>query len=299
MIQVLKNILKQKLTPKVKLVVLNYHQLGETFDPKIHNAYIWNSLELFDAHMDYLRKNYTIVSLKDGLEALKQKTISETLVCITFDDGDASMTKLAMPLLERLQIPATFFINTAYGSEKMGYWYNLGPYFEDEVLLEAAETIRTTGDPKVYHSLLQLEHDCNEKHTGKASPFYANYKTFESCTNPLFHFGLHGHEHLRFSMLSREEQLQNLSRNIEVMKDWPNYVPYFAIPFGTPKDWNSDTLEVSEELNVVPLLAYHGYNTSYKTPLLRFSVDTKHLDIVFKNFSPSQKTYNRLNNLKY
>jgi len=108
---------------------------------------------------------------------------------------------------------------------------------------------------------------------------------------------LHGHEHLRFSMLSREEQKENLLKNIEQMKNWPNYVPHFAIPFGKPQDWNKDTLEVSDELGVIPFLAHHGYNTSYRTPYLRFSVDTKDLKSVFDSFSPFQKSYDKLNSL--
>lgn len=297
MIQKLKNQIKKTLMIKSKLVVLNYHQLGESFNPNIHNEFIWNSVVLFEEHMSYLQKNFKIVTLTEGLKALKNKTINETLVSITFDDGDASMTSLAMPILERLKIPATFFINTAYGTEKLGYWYNLGPYFEDKDLIAAAPAIRNTKDPKEYHKLLKLEDACNSKHTADQSPFYADYKEFEACTNPLFHFGLHGHEHLRFSMLSREAQKSNLSKNIEQMKHWPNYVPLFAIPFGKPQDWNTDTIEIAKELDVVPFLAHHGYNTSYREPFLRFSVDTKNLKTVFEDFSPFQKSYDTLNQL--
>ena len=83
------------------------------------------------------------------------------------------------------------------------------------------------------------------------------------------------------------------------MKCWPNYVPFFAIPFGQPKDWNDNTLEMAKELQVVPLLAFQGYNSSYKLPLLRFSVDGKDLQSVFNSFSPYQKKYYKLNNLDH
>lgn len=297
MIQTLKRKISQALMPKSKLVILNYHQLGDHFDPKIHNEFIWNTTDLFEEHMSYLQSHYKIVTLTEGLKSLKNKTINETLVSITFDDGDASMTRFAMPILERLQIPATFFINTAYGKEKMGYWYNLGPYFEDKKLLDASLLIRKTKDSKEYHDLLKLEDACNSKQSPIGSPFYADYRDFEACTNPLFHFGLHGHEHLRFSMLSRAVQKENLSKNIERMNDWPNYVPHFAIPFGKPQDWNSDTLQIAKELEVVPFLAHHGYNTTYREPFLRFSVDTKNLKSVFDGFGAFQSGYDKLNQL--
>src|SRR5690606_32647261 len=190
MLHNLKSQIKQAFVPKSKLVVLNYHQLGERFDPKIHNEHIWNSVALFEEHMSYLQNNYRIVTLTEGLEALKSKSLKETLVCITFDDGDASITSLAMPILERLQIPATFFINTAYGKEKLGYWYNLGPYFEDKNLITAAETIRNTTNSNEYHNLIKLEDAYAIENLGTPSPFYADYMELAQCTHPLFHFGL-------------------------------------------------------------------------------------------------------------
>tara|TARA_R110002050_G_scaffold10421_1_gene35545 strand:+ start:4111 stop:5013 length:903 start_codon:yes stop_codon:yes gene_type:complete len=297
MINQFKNKIKQYLIPQSKLVVLNYHQLGEVFDPKIHNKAIWNECSFFEEQMTFLKKYYKIVSLKQGIEALKKATLSETLVAITFDDGDVSIVDLVMPLLDRMDIPATFFINTAYGSEKMGYWYNLGPYFEDQILMKAASTIRNTSDSSIYKELLKLEATCNEKQAKVDSPFYSNYQLFENCTNPLFDFGLHGHEHLRFSLLSYEEQKQNLEKNIESMSHWPNYVPFFAVPFGQPKDWNTDTLKLAKVLKLIPFLAYKGYNTSDRTPFLRFSVDGMDLRSVFNNLSPFQKRYYQLNNL--
>ena len=294
----LKNTIKQQLVPKSKLVILNYHQVAENFDAKIHNKAICNDFSFFKAQMTFLKQHYKIVTLKEGVEALKTNSINETTVCLTFDDGDASINSLVIPLLEQLDLPATFFINTAYGIDKIGYWYNLGPYFEDSELIDAATEIRNTKDLSVYHQLLKLEDRSNEKNADLASPFYSDYKKFETCSNPLFHFGLHGHEHLRFSMLSYEQQRKNLEKNIQLMQDWPNYVPYFAIPFGQPKDWNKDTLMLAQELKLTPFLAYQGYNTAYRAPFLRFSVDGMDLRNVFKNFSPFQKTYDKLNNLK-
>jgi len=297
MIDQIKNGIKRYLVPKSKLIILNYHQLGKQFDQKIHNRGIWNEYDFFKRQLNFLKDHYHIVSLKEGLETLKHGDLDQTLVCLTFDDGDVSIESLVMPLLAEMKVPATFFINTAYGNEKMGYWYNLWPYFNDNKLEEAASEIRLTNDPLRYKALLELEDELNHKHQSKGSPFYSDYRAFEDCDDPLFHFGLHGHEHLRFSMLSNIEQKENLEKNIEVMSGWPNYVPYFAIPFGQPHDWNDNTLKIANELNLIPLLAFQGYNTEYRLPLLRTSVDGMELSEVFRNLSPFQKTYYQLNQL--
>ena len=297
MLNSIKSVIRQNLTPKSKLVILNYHQLGIDFDSKIHNKHIWNSVSFFEEQMMYLKQNFKIVSVKDGIQSLEKGTMKETEVCITFDDGDASIVTLAMPLLKRFNIPATFFINTAYGVEKAGYWFNLGPYFEDQELVLASKAIRNTTESATYHDLLKLEDECNKKHLAKQSPFYCDYDFCKSTNDSLFHFGLHGHEYFRFSMLSYGQQKLNLQRNIDAMVDWANYVPYFAVPFGQPRDWNLDTLKVAKELKLIPFLAYQGYNTRVTAPLLRFSVVGIELRSVFKNFSPYQKRYDRLNKL--
>lgn len=297
MLNSIKSVIRQKLTPRSKLVILNYHQLGIEFDSKIHNKHIWNSVSFFEEQMMYLKQNFKIVSVKDGIQSLEKGTTKETEVCITFDDGDASIVSLAMPLLKRLNIPATFFINTAYGVEKAGYWYNLGPYFEDQELVLASKVIRSTTESTTYHDLLKLEDECNKKYSANQSPFYCDYTFCKNCVDPLFHFGLHGHEHFRFSMLTYKQQKLNLQRNIDAMGDWANYVPYFAVPFGQPRDWNLNTFKIARALNVIPFLAYQGYNTTHKAPFLRFSVDGVDLPSLFKNLSPFQKRYNQLNKL--
>lgn len=297
MLNRVKKLFREYMIPNSKLIIFNYHQLGVEFNSKIHNKHIWNSVSFFEEQMTFLKDNYNIVALKDGVESLRKNKLKETQICITFDDGDASIVTLVMPILRRLKIPATFFINTAYGVEKAGYWYNLGPYFKDEQLTAASSIIRNTSDSKQYNELLKLEDNRNNQTSDIKSPFYADYEKLKKCNEPLFHFGLHGHEHYRFSMLTYTKQKENLQRNITVMQSWQNYVPLFAVPFGQPKDWNHDTLKVSKELNVIPLLANKGYNSTYHLPLLRFSVDGIDVRHVLKNLSPFQKTYNRLNNL--
>ncbi len=291
----IKKIIKKLLMPQKKWVILNYHQVSDVFDPKVHNKYIWNNLIVFKKEMTFLKDNYKIVSLKDGYEQFQNGGLKETLISITFDDGDKSIEEFVMPLLNELKIPATFFINTAYPSEKIGYWYNLGPYYNDEALISKASIIRNTENKEEYSKLLKLED--NYKPLNLDNPFYAEIDRLKNVDNPLFHFGLHGHEHMKFAMLNDRDQEYNLKRNIEVLSTFKNYVPFFAIPFGKPKDWNQTTLDLSKKYNVVPLLAYNGFNTKYNDVLLRTSVDGKDVKKTIGEFSPFINNYYKLNNL--
>src|SRR4030042_4915727 len=52
-------------------------------------------------------------------EILKWKDGKSSCVSITFDDGSRNQFEIAMPVLDDLEFPATFFINTGifYGSK--------------------------------------------------------------------------------------------------------------------------------------------------------------------------------------
>ena len=52
-------------------------------------------------------------------EILKWKDGKSSCVSITFDDGSRNQFEIAMPVLDKLGFPATFFINTGnfYGSK--------------------------------------------------------------------------------------------------------------------------------------------------------------------------------------
>lgn len=64
-------------------------------------------IKYFEKQVQFLSKNYTVVSLKDYFE----RNSSENNLCaITFDDGYLNNLTNALPILEKYNTPATFFI---------------------------------------------------------------------------------------------------------------------------------------------------------------------------------------------
>jgi len=292
--------IRQFLTPNKKLIILNYHQVSPRFDTLTNGKYIWNELSFFTCQLEFLKKNFTILSLTEAVAQLRENRIHETIIALTFDDADKSVTEYIMPALSQLNIPATFFVNTAYPLEKPGYWFNAASYFSARNLpLNSAELreIRNTTEPEVYKRLNEKVDSALHLLLDKSNLFYSDYEVLRNTTGNLFHFGLHGHEHLRFSMLTEEEQRANLQKNISALQSWHNYVPFFAIPFGKPKDWNKTTIRLCKELSVIPLLANTGYNVKYQLPLMRFSVDGIDLKDLFQALSPFPRKYYKLNSL--
>jgi peptidoglycan/xylan/chitin deacetylase (PgdA/CDA1 family) len=88
--------------------VLMYHRV----EPKPANSYAVSEAD-FEEQMKYLRDMYRIVSMDDVLCYLNgEKSLKETVVAVTIDDGEACLYKHAFPVLQKFGIPACIFQTT-------------------------------------------------------------------------------------------------------------------------------------------------------------------------------------------
>ena len=77
----------------------------------------------FEKNMVYLKKNNVILSM-DELIHLKENNdkFPVNSVVITFDDGFENNYSVAAPILDNLNIPATFYISTSYINSTKMFW---------------------------------------------------------------------------------------------------------------------------------------------------------------------------------
>ncbi|MBL0340304.1 MAG: polysaccharide deacetylase family protein [Bacteroidetes bacterium] len=89
--------------------LLLYHGIDKFGRTDINSRFI--SETEFEKQLIWLKKNCHIVTMQDyfsGYQHLEKLTIA-----ISFDDGYRNNFNLALPLLEKHEVPATFFITTA------------------------------------------------------------------------------------------------------------------------------------------------------------------------------------------
>jgi len=76
--------------------------------------------EQFEMQMEYLRKNYHVVSLDTILNFIKKgRDLPKKPVAITFDDGYYSVYQNAYPVLKKNRFPAAVFVTTGYVQKQM------------------------------------------------------------------------------------------------------------------------------------------------------------------------------------
>ncbi|MBA3438905.1 MAG: polysaccharide deacetylase family protein, partial [Pyrinomonadaceae bacterium] len=78
----------------------------------------------FTEHLEVIRKYGQPTHLADLTEALSGGKRPHRMVVVTFDDGYADNLLVAKPLLERYDIPATFFVISGGANQKREFWWD-------------------------------------------------------------------------------------------------------------------------------------------------------------------------------
>lgn len=117
-----------------RLSILLYHRVLSRPDPLND----WDPVASeFDGQMRALSRFFTPLPLSEGVERLRGGQLPPHAACVTFDDGYRDNVDVALPILRRHGIPATFFIATGY--------LNGGRMWNDTVV----ESIRASPLPEI------------------------------------------------------------------------------------------------------------------------------------------------------
>ena len=112
-----------------RLSILIYHRVLPEPDPLFPSEV---DSARFDAQMRHVSRIFNVLPLTEAVARLKSDILPARAACVTFDDGYADNAEIALPILKKHGIPATFFIATGY--------LNGGIMFNDSVI----ECIRMT-----------------------------------------------------------------------------------------------------------------------------------------------------------
>jgi peptidoglycan/xylan/chitin deacetylase (PgdA/CDA1 family) len=195
--------------------------------------------------------------LEEGSEPSKEKK-----AVVTFDDGYADNLHTALPILQELGIPATFFISTGFiGTEYLYPPDALDAYFSTEPPLEASQRLRELvglGYWKALEKLAGTEEDAYWRVLGELSTHVRKSVLEEDplrrpmteaelsalADAPGAGIGPHTVTHRRLSALFPADSLDDVLRSVRWLEERRFAVAeFFAFPFGQKSDVDGHVVE--------------------------------------------------------
>lgn len=227
--------------------------------------------EKFRNQMIYLKNNYNIVEFKADWNRCRGKNI-----CITFDDGYLDNLEIALPILEELKIPATFFISSGFFYQNREFWWDElesilldGDCSEEEFILSDSR-FGCKWDTSTYKkrencfaalSFLMKNAISEERREDWIKQLWKWKKverkvrkshlpmTMEQCIkmndSQLVSIGAHTSSHVSLGYRSFSEQEFEIKDSIDkISKLLSEKIEIFSFPFGCQDDFNDDSVEI-------------------------------------------------------
>ncbi|TAK91048.1 MAG: polysaccharide deacetylase family protein [Burkholderiaceae bacterium] len=107
-------LVNQCLSPagkNARLSILIYHRVLSQADPLTPD--VPDALQ-FEKMMRALRASFNVLPLSEAVTCLQAGTLPARAACITFDDGYADNATVALPILQRLGLPAAVFVSPGF-----------------------------------------------------------------------------------------------------------------------------------------------------------------------------------------
>lgn len=277
------------------LIVLLYHRVTTLASD---SQLLAVSPDNFRAHLRFLKNNFTLARFEEDWSRVKKPAI-----VITFDDGYADNALEALPALEEIGVPATFFISTGLIGTQQQFWWDeleniiLGDHdFPEKFILidNSSEQVwytETTADRiKLYEEIVPLMRNAaplrRESWLQQLRQWaQLQREPVDEAHRPLTveeirklagsrwaTIGAHTVTHSKLSCQSKEEQRQEIVESKTYLESLlEREVSLFSYPFGTKEDYTEKSVELCREAGFVKAAAnfpaqVHSWTDQYQIP---------------------------------
>jgi peptidoglycan/xylan/chitin deacetylase (PgdA/CDA1 family) len=136
---------------------ITYHRIG-TRTGELDRDVIDATPEAFERHVTYMKRWFDIVGVDDLVAFTRGGALPKNPLIITFDDGYRDNHDVALPILAKHGVRATFFVATDFITERRLFWW-------DKIALIVTRSTRTHLDLEYpSHVSLPFETDGERAH---------------------------------------------------------------------------------------------------------------------------------------
>lgn len=153
-----------------KALVLMYHRVADL------ETDVWRLAvrpQHFEEQLLVLRSNWHVVPLPELVDNLNQGRLRRNSIALTFDDGYLDNYAVARPLLDKYNVPATFFICSGNIGSHAEFWWD-----ELEHLILSTEELPHTLDIRINQELISFDLGTETHLTGDLSKEHQQWKAF-------------------------------------------------------------------------------------------------------------------------
>jgi len=276
------------------VLVLLYHRVTSlSSDPEMLAV----TPDNFRAQLRYLKENFPIVRFEEDWA-----TAPNPAVVITFDDGYADNALEALPILEEVGVPATFFVSTGtIGTGSEFWWHQLERIILEmrslppDFTLEDARFRRCwpTSTPRelqeFYQGIVRLMNDTDAGHRSNWLGQLRHWAQSEEETSDTHRtmtidelrllagsscvtIGAHTVTHTRLSCLPVEAQREEIITSKKQLEAWlDREIAVFSYPFGRRSDYTNQSIALCRQAGFLKAAANfpgqaHRWSDPYQIP---------------------------------
>ena len=252
--------------------------------------------------MEVLSRYANPIRLGSLVQALQAGRLPPNAVAVTFDDGYADNALQALPILEELEVPATFFVSTGLLDTGETFWWHR---LEALLLRQAECPIRfRLEDPRygrywktatlaqrqlAYDALIQLMRKVDaERREAWLAQLLAWAGTGERpdeihrlmsgaelkrlAASPWATIGAHSVTHSALSALSKEQQKEEIFTSKKTLEEITGTgVSIFSYPSGRKQDYDRTSIQLCQEAGFLKTAAnfpgqFHRWTDPFQIP---------------------------------
>lgn len=221
--------------------ILAYHGV-DYLDCRKYNSKFIGANRLFK-QLKWFKENCEILPLNDFWDA---QSSSKHQICLTFDDGFKNNYSILLPMLEKLNIPATFFITAIRKYNKDILWADyldlITPNLPEQLEFNGSIFKKNRGGLKNIKSGLSLKYEMSRMDTQskldtlEAISKFEKFRRDESLDvywqlltqedirtlsrHSLISIGSHGVWHNNLSQLKHEDAVKELTESKDFIEEW-------------------------------------------------------------------------------
>ena len=287
------------------LYCFNFHRIGDwtstPFDPCVFSC----TAEDLDKYLDFFKSEFKVVTLAEVRSlAMKGQKLEEPVAHITFDDGYRDSYTVALPILKRHGLSATFFITTSLiGTRAVSWWDEIAWHVKQlgvrdlqlpgwtkaielestdarsdvrRVLGEVKSTKGTTVDAQL-HALRELTGELPEQ--TEIKNLFMDWSDLEDLSSSGMSIGAHSHSHEQFSRLSQSELEYELRQSKTMLEERIGIeIDSLSYPVGSSQSFSQDMFSVIEHCGYSIAFSFNQVVTrqlhAHRYQLGRISIDT-------------------------